>query len=123
MFVFEFCMLSGEELISRNKMASTGGLSQNEKEFRDSVFSMAEMVKVLYEDYLERKSTVQVKSSKNNKGKEELKELPSTFFLENNYEVCSGGHSSILHCSHQDGFGTFEKHARGIGLRLLTKMG
>jgi hypothetical protein len=46
-------MLSREELISRKKMASTGGLSQNYKEFRDSVFSMAEMVKVLYEDYLE----------------------------------------------------------------------
>ena len=50
-------------------MASTGGLSQDEKKFRDSVFAMAEMVKVLYEDYLERKSMVQVKDSKNNKGK------------------------------------------------------
>jgi hypothetical protein len=71
-------MLTREELISRKKMASTGGLSQDEKEFRDLVFAMAEMVKVLYEDYLERKSTVQVKASKNNKGKEELKEVHST---------------------------------------------
>jgi hypothetical protein len=46
-------MLDREEHISRRKMASTGGLSQDEKKFRDSVFSMAEMVKVLYEDYLE----------------------------------------------------------------------
>ena len=46
-------MLTSEEHISRRKMASTGGLSQDEKKFRDSVFSMAEMVKVLYEDYLE----------------------------------------------------------------------
>jgi hypothetical protein len=46
-------MLSREEIISRKKMASIGGLSQNEKEFIDSVFSMVEMVKVLYEDYLE----------------------------------------------------------------------
>ena len=46
-------MLTREELISREKMASTGELSQNEKEFRDLMFSMAEMVKVLYEDYLE----------------------------------------------------------------------
>jgi hypothetical protein len=51
-------MLTREELISRKKMASTGGFSQNEKEFRDSVFAMVEMVKVLYEDYLERKRTV-----------------------------------------------------------------
>jgi hypothetical protein len=46
-------MLAREELISREKMGSTGGLSQYEKEFRNSVFSMAEMVKVFYEDYLE----------------------------------------------------------------------
>jgi hypothetical protein len=39
---------------------------------------MAEMVKLLYEDYLERKRSVQGKNSKNNKSEEELKELPST---------------------------------------------
>ena len=48
---------------------------------------MPEMVKVLYEDYLERKRTVQVKASKNNKVKEGLKEVPSTFVSENIYEV------------------------------------
>jgi hypothetical protein len=46
-------MLAREDLISREKMASIGGLSQNEKEFINSVFVMAEMLKVLYEDYLE----------------------------------------------------------------------
>jgi hypothetical protein len=46
-------MLNMEELISREKMTSTGGISQDEKEFKNSVFSMVEMVKVLYEDYLE----------------------------------------------------------------------
>jgi hypothetical protein len=40
---------------------------------------MAEMVKVLYEDYLEQKRSVQEKASKNNKGKERLKEVPSTY--------------------------------------------
>jgi hypothetical protein len=39
---------------------------------------MAEMVKVLYEDYLERKRSVQEKYSKNDKREEELKEFPST---------------------------------------------
>ena len=39
-------MLAREEHISRRKMTSTGGLSQDEKKFRDLVFSMAEMVKV-----------------------------------------------------------------------------
>jgi hypothetical protein len=37
------------------KMASEEGLSQDEKEFRKDFFSMSEMMKVLYEDYLERK--------------------------------------------------------------------
>ena len=115
-------MLAREEHISRRKMASTGGLSQDE-EFRDSMFSMAEMVKVLYEDYLERKSTVQVKASKNNKGKEALKEVPSTSVLENTFEVCSEGYSSNSPHSHQVGFGEFEKHTKGVGLRILTKMG
>jgi hypothetical protein len=46
-------MLTREEIISREKVASIGGLSQDEKEFRNLVFSMSKMVKVLYEDYLE----------------------------------------------------------------------
>jgi hypothetical protein len=116
-------MLAREEHISRRKMASTGGLSQDEKKFRDSVFAMAEMVKVLYEDYLERKNTVQEKASKNNKGKEALKEVPSTPVSENTSEVCSEGFSSNIPHSHQVGFGEFEKHTKGVGLRILTKMG
>jgi hypothetical protein len=116
-------MFTREKHISVEKMASKEGLSQDEKDMRKTLFSMSEMVKVLYEDYLERKRSVQEKASKNNKGKEGLKELPSTSVSENISEVCSEGHSSISHCSHQDGFGAFEKHTRGIGLRLLTKMG
>jgi hypothetical protein len=92
-------------------MEYTGGISQDE------------MVKVLYEDYLERKRTVQGKASKNNKGKEGLKEVPSTCVSENISEVCSEGHSSNYPCSHQDGFGAFEKHTRVIGLKLITRMG
>jgi hypothetical protein len=37
------------------KMASEEGLSHDEKEFRKTFFAMSEMMKVLYEDYLERK--------------------------------------------------------------------
>jgi hypothetical protein len=39
------------------KMASEEGLSQDEKEFRKTFFAMSEMMKVLYEDYLEWKET------------------------------------------------------------------
>jgi hypothetical protein len=52
-----------------------------------------------------------------------LKEVPSTSISENISEVCSEGYSSNSPCFHQDGFGAFEKHTRGIGLRLLSKMG
>jgi hypothetical protein len=40
------------------KMASEERLSQDEKEFWKTFFAMSEMVKVLYEDYLERKRLV-----------------------------------------------------------------
>jgi hypothetical protein len=117
-------MFTREKLISVEIMASKGGLYQDEKEMIKTLFVMAEMVKVLYEYYLEQKRSVEEKYLKNDKNKEELKELPSTTDSENIFEVCSGSHSSILHCSHQDGsFGAFEKHTIGIGLKLITKMG
>jgi hypothetical protein len=46
-------MFTREKDISREKMESTGGLSQYEKDMRKTLVSMSEMVKVLYEDYLE----------------------------------------------------------------------
>jgi hypothetical protein len=46
------------------KMASEEGISQDEKEFRKTFLAMSEMVKVLYEDYLERKRPVLGESSK-----------------------------------------------------------
>jgi hypothetical protein len=45
-------------------MASKEGLSQNEREFQRTFFAMLEMVKVLYDDYLEWKRPVQGESSK-----------------------------------------------------------
>jgi hypothetical protein len=116
-------MFTREKLISIEKITSKEGLSQDEKDIQKNLFSMSEMVKVLYEYYLEQKRSDQVNYSKRNKGKKELKEFPSTSVLENISKVCSGGHSSISYCSHQDGFGAFEKNTRGIGLRLVTKMG
>jgi hypothetical protein len=52
------------------KMASKEGLSQNEREFQRTFFSMSEMVKVLYDDYLERKRPVQGEYSKQAKSEE-----------------------------------------------------
>jgi hypothetical protein len=46
-------MFTKEKDISREKMESKDGLSQDEKDMRKTLFSMSEMVKVLYEDYLE----------------------------------------------------------------------
>jgi hypothetical protein len=54
-------------------MASEVGLSLDEKEFQKTFLAMSEMVKVLYEDYLERKRPVFGKSSK---GKSEEEEDP-----------------------------------------------
>jgi hypothetical protein len=48
----------------REKMESKEGLSQDEKEFRKTFFSMSEMMKVLYEDYLEWKRLNLGESSK-----------------------------------------------------------
>jgi hypothetical protein len=52
------------------KMASEEGLSQNEREFQINFFAMSEMVKVLYDDYLEWKRLVQGESSKKSKSEE-----------------------------------------------------
>jgi hypothetical protein len=46
------------------------GMSQNEIELQNTLFSMSEIVKVLYEDYLERKSPFQEESSKQVKSEE-----------------------------------------------------
>jgi hypothetical protein len=54
-------------------MASGEGLSQYEKEFQKTFFAMSETMKVLYEDYLERKRPVLGESSK---GKSEEGKYP-----------------------------------------------
>ena len=46
------------------KMALEEGLSHEDKEFRKNFFAMSEMVKVLYDDYLERKRPILGESSK-----------------------------------------------------------
>jgi hypothetical protein len=53
------------------KMASEEGLSQDEKEFMKTFLAMSKMVKVLYEDYLERKRPVLGESSKGKSEEEE----------------------------------------------------
>jgi hypothetical protein len=53
------------------KMASKEGISQDEKEFRKTFLAMSEMVKVLYEDYLERKRPVLGDYSKGKSEEEE----------------------------------------------------
>jgi hypothetical protein len=117
-------MFTRENLISSVKMVSKEGISQDNKDIRKTLFSMAEMVKVLYENYLEQNRLVQDKYPKNIKREEEMKEFPYTPNSEIISEVCNGIHSLISHCSHQAGsFGAFEKHTRGIGLKLLTNMG
>ena len=55
------------------KMASEEGLSHDEKEFRKTFLAMSEMMKVLYENYLERKRPFLGESSK---GKSEEGEDP-----------------------------------------------
>ena len=46
------------------EMASEEGMSQNDIELQKTLFSMSEMVKVLNEDYLERKRPFQGEYSK-----------------------------------------------------------
>jgi hypothetical protein len=52
------------------KMALEEGLSQNKREFQKNLFSMSEMVKLLYDDYLEWKRPLQGESSKKDKSEE-----------------------------------------------------
>jgi hypothetical protein len=52
-------------------MASEEGISQDEKEFQKTFLAMSEMVKVLYEYYLERKQPVLGDSSKGKSEEEE----------------------------------------------------
>jgi hypothetical protein len=51
-------------------MASEEGMSQNKIELHKTLFTMSDMVKVLYEDYLERKRSFQGESSKQDKSEE-----------------------------------------------------
>jgi hypothetical protein len=60
-------MFTRERHISSEKMAVKEGLSQDEKDMWKNLFSMSKMVKVLYEDYLEQKRSIQRKYSNNNK--------------------------------------------------------
>ena len=53
MFGFEFCMFTMERFNSVEKMASKEGIYEDGKDMKKTLFSMSEMVKVLYEDYLE----------------------------------------------------------------------
>jgi hypothetical protein len=53
------------------KMALEEGISEDEKEFRKAFLAMSEMVKVLYEDYLERKRPILGDSSKGKSEEEE----------------------------------------------------
>jgi hypothetical protein len=46
------------------KMALEEGLYREEKEFQKTFFAMSEMMKILYEDYLERKRLILGESSK-----------------------------------------------------------
>ena len=52
------------------KMASEEGMSQNEIEFQRTFLTMSEMVKLLYDDYLERKRPFQGEYSKQDKSEE-----------------------------------------------------
>jgi hypothetical protein len=52
------------------EMASEEGMSQNEIKCQKTLFTMSEMVKVLYEDYLEHNRHFQGESSKQRKSKE-----------------------------------------------------
>jgi hypothetical protein len=54
------------------KMTLEEGLSQNEREFQRTFFDMSEMVKVAYDDYLERKRPFQGESQIKTKFKKDM---------------------------------------------------
>jgi hypothetical protein len=73
-FVEENPLIGLRKRTSRSdRMALEEGLSQDEKEFQKTFFSMLEMMKVLYDDYLEWKRPVLGESLK---GKHEEREDP-----------------------------------------------
>jgi hypothetical protein len=52
-FIYEI-----ERVFRKKRMASEGGTSPRTKKFEEAFFSMSKMVKVLYDDFLERKKLV-----------------------------------------------------------------
>jgi hypothetical protein len=80
------------------KMASKEGLSQNEREFQRNYFAMSEMVKVLYDDYLERKRPIQGEYSKKEKieeGEDPPKPSPSPPSSPSSYFYSSSTSSNL----------------------------
>jgi hypothetical protein len=77
------------------KMASEEGLSQNEREFQRTFFTMSDMVKVLHGDYLEQKRPVQGEYSKQAKS-EEGEEPPKTPHSPPSSPSSSSSSSTIL---------------------------
>jgi hypothetical protein len=74
-------------------MVSEEGLSQNEGEFQRTFFAMSKMVKVLYDDYLERKRLVQWEYSKQKKS-EEGEDPPNSLPSPPSYPSSSSSSSS-----------------------------
>jgi hypothetical protein len=78
------------------KMASEEGLSHDEKEFQKTFFAMLDMMKVLYEDYLERKRPILGESSKvkNEEGEDPPQNPPSPPFSPSNSSSSSSSSKS-----------------------------
>jgi hypothetical protein len=86
---------SRERISQSEKMASEEGISQNEREFQKNFFAMLEMVKVLYDDYLEWKKPLQGESSKKDKSEEgEDPSKPPSSPPSSQYSSCSSSSSS-----------------------------